>query len=299
MPEGEDIQVFSSEEFTHDPVMFGALMDFQYGSGDESEDAGNLLEKASRGIACKNLSELALALNDFEFWVNLGQEPRAEPRRYRLYMNGEEPSLYAAALLQMAGCSFEVMPLEQGAVRISSEQNMPLPVVVDLRHGIPHSLEGIKGLCRNFLISKEINDESEEDFYQPGREEFRCGYLKIKCVDEERELVFHGAIESAPYPVAEMLKGSRYVQRTSLTAFNDVLVWRIGEWDSLRADVGASGCFVNQSPPAVLLPDEVRAFDEGGGPVVAYEYGFMYGVTYDAYFLIEGYLYRIYAMMTD
>lgn len=292
MPESEDVQVFSSQEFINDPVMFGGLMDFQYGTGEESEDAEDLLEKASRGIACSNLGELTLVLNDLDFWVNLG-DVREEPLRYRLYMNGEEASLYAATLLQAVGCEFEPRVIDKKILRVHGRQE-PVPIFVDLKSGLAVSLPDIKNFCRQKFLPEQQEGQSR---YIPIRTgEF---FMGTRYYSEANELVFRGVVEGAPLPTEQMLKENWYVQRAGLQAFSKVLVWDIGEWSILRKSVDEKGFFVHESPPAVLMPDEVRAFEEGSESVVVDEHGCMYCVIYDAYFHINGHLYRIYACMID
>lgn len=303
MDKEEGTKVFSKETFTHDPVAFGALMEFQYGEGEDQKESEQFLFEETKGIACKT-EELSAILPNLDFWLLLGEEDR-KPKRFRIYMNEKPASLLGAMILRDMGFRFEVIRVNTDSLRCYDKKH-PLPIFVDLKEGIAAcSLCEVKNQARYQALHKFRKPEYSRHPYYPYHIDFmndgwyrdennKVQHAEVWCFNEKNELAFLGKIRNAPYPVSKMLKAHWYVQRFGEKAFHDLAIWDLGLWTNLRQKVNERGHLIQPNPPVALFIDEIKAFDNGQEQLVADEHSCMYCVEYDGYFLIDGHLYRIY-----
>jgi hypothetical protein len=303
----DNLKMFPKETFTHNPVAFGALMEFQYGKGEDQQEAERLLLEENKGIACK-IEELPIVLPNLNFWLSLGKKER-KPKQFRLYMNGRLASLLGATILMNVGIEFDVVPVTTNSLYCYGTRH-PLPILVDLKKGTAAcSLQEVKNQARCVALQKWGKLEYPCHPYYPHHIDFRndgwyrdknnkLQHAEVWCFNEKNECTFLGKIQSAPYPVSKMLKAHWYVQQMGEGAFDDLVVWDLGVWLDLKQKVNENGHLIQPNPPVVLFADELRSLD-GKKRVIVNDHGCAYCVQYDAYFLINGRLYRIYGNMMD
>ena len=304
----EPVRGIPKETFTHDPVAFGALMEFQYGLGEDQKEAERLLFEETKGISCK-VEELPVVLPNLDFWLSFEEEDK-EPKQYRLYMNCRPVSLFGATILRDVGCQFKVVQTNTNTLCCYNKKHS-LPILVDLKEGSAHcSLQDVKDFARSFVLHKWGKPEypchpyypyhidfMNEGWYRDEKGEIQLA--EVWCFDGKNQPAFLGKIQDAPYPVSEMLKVHWYVRRVGEKAFPDLVIWDLGLWSDLRQKVNEKGHLIQPDPPVVLFLDEVKTFDDGQKQLIVDDYGCMYCVRYDGYFLINKHLYRIYGRMID
>ena len=311
---GKQIRAIPSREFTSDPVAFGALMEFQYGSGEKSREAAEkILFTEMRGFSCKSIEELPIVLPKLDYWVSV-EKGKEKTRKYRLYMNNRPASRLGAKLLADLGYAFDVVPTTEIALSVGlMTEKCPLPILVDTREG---GMCGSLSMIKRFLRTRAIPDRSRKhhtayfpyhiDFNNDGWYKDELGKFKcatVWCFDNTGQVAFKGAIEKAPYPVASMAEAHWYVKNTGKPdAFSNLAVWNLGAWEEIKKHIGSHGHLIQKNPPAVLFADEIKALDDGVDHLIiddSAERGFASVVNYDAYFLINGVLYRIYGLDID
>lgn len=295
----QPFKAFDKRQFTHDPVAFGALMDFQYGESDVSqEEATRILFEEVKGIRCENFEELGLVMQDLDFWQNLGEQKEAEPLQFRLYVNNRPASKLGANLLSLTEVEFELVRTSASTLQVHDERT-PLPILVNLESGISYkTLAGVKKFARLQLF----DEETQKQYYPSSAASFYdtdVFFPTVMCFNSEGQPIFRGDIEESPIPLQEALSWNWYSQRTNGRGFDHVYGWNLGNWPTISRQSIEKGALILPNAPAALFFDEVEALRSGKGELIVDDHGCMYCVNYEAYFVKNDQLFRIYAHMTD
>lgn len=295
----QPLKAFGKQQFAHDPVAFGALMDFQYGESETSRaEAERLLFEEVKGVRCENFGELGLVMHDLDFWQNLEKQKESEPLGFRLYVNDRPASKLGVNLLSLAGVKFELVRTEASTLNVHGDRT-PLPILVNLESGIPY--ETLAGV-RKFVRLQLFNEDARKRYYPSSAASSHNTYVffpTVLCFNDEGKHIFRGDIEEAPMPLQEALSWNWYAQRTNGRGFHHVYSWNLGDWSSIAQKPLEKGAIILPNAPAALFFDEAEAFRREEEKLILDDHGCMYCVNYEAYFVKSGRLFRIYAYMTD
>lgn len=296
-------KVFGKNQFLNDPVMFGSLMEFQYGAGDEvTEEAQRLLFEEQSGIVVQNFRELSIVINNLDFWESFGEEEEPEPQRYRLYANDRPASLLGANLLAMANVSFELRKTSALSLNVGGGRS-PLPILVDLMWGAPHStLSAIRRFARSQILENVAGQEAHLRYFPSSAysdHETHVFYPNVLCFDQEGKAIFRGNIEDSPLPIREALLWSSFGERTQAKGFHHIYGWNLSELSKITSQTNGKGFIALPEAPALLFFDEIEALKQGADRLILGDATNLLGASYEALFVKDGQLYRVYAYMTD
>lgn len=133
----ERIKIMDSEQFLSDPIAFGFLMEYQYGSGDNQAEKFIFDDNSIEGIALSEFEDIQEILPNIDFWLKLSEKWREHKPTLRLYVNNNLESRQAAKYIAYNGHRFELIKLDRETVNIQMNK-VKLPVLVRLNVGCPH-----------------------------------------------------------------------------------------------------------------------------------------------------------------
>ena len=303
MDERKPYKVFSKDQLLHDPVMFGSLMEFQYGPQDEvAGEAQRLLFEEESGIVVQNFRELSIVINNLDFWEHFGEEEEPQPQRYRLYANERPASLLGANLLAMARVNFELRKTDAPVLNVGRERS-PLPILVDLEWGAPYStLSAVRRFARGRILENLGGKETLARYFPSSaysENEACVFYPKVLCFGPDGKAMFRGNIEDSPLPIKEALIWSSYGERTQGKGFHHVYGWNLGELSKIISQTNGKGFISLPDAPALLFFDEIETFKQGVDRLILGDSVNLMGASYEAYFVRDKQLYRVYAYMSD
>lgn len=228
------------------------------------------------------------------FWT-IWSTPKKFPYDYLLYGDDGVDSKITEKILKDLGCKFKFIESENTTCWCG--QMHQFPILVEVRRGPHekwlafHSLKHVRHHLR-YVAMKNWHD------YNP---HIRTSIGNVACFDLNGDLISNVEISQAQFPVKEMLEPSWFVKRCGLKAFHELTVWHYGPLKYIcRNQLDKNGNIISTKPPIAIFADEIdERFKKGEKYIISDDHGCMYCVSYDAYFVIKGDLYRILGSMVD
>lgn len=280
-PEGE-IKLIPTKAILHDPVAFGFLMEFQYGSGQASQDAASALFGGLDGILVNDLEEMGIAVSDLQFWTDLQRQTNAqEPADYRLYANAGLESRLAARYLADAGLAFEVCQVRSAKVPIDIDRYIPVPVLV-APSGCFAPFCAVKNYVRRYLLS-QTEEKNRAPSFEGHWDSIPTEKNRAVCHDATGRMIYSG-------PVASASKLAAFTR--TYPEHRSIVSWAAGEWNDLL-EGRKNHTLKAPATRTLLFPDEIAQLAKGGWAVLSCEDPNHRGI--EVCFRQEGCLYRVYA----
>ena len=275
------VKITDSKVFLKDPVAFGFLQDFQYGTGDEQEEGERQLFEELPGILIKDWE---LYSKDLKTLIRLAKEHPDDESRYLLYYNQGSMSHYVGNLLEQIGLSFAMRNVKSGSVNVHGERS-PLPVLVDRKDGIPWDPTSVRGFARWYVLDKVRAEVPKfETFFGSSKE--------VTVFDQKGKTMYVGHISKSPLPVEKELRKNKN------NYWCHVAAWDLGNFDDLLSQRGPYGEIVLPNSYLALFFDEIEQLKKEK-EVVLNKHSCMYCGNFETAFISEDSAYRLQASFTD
>jgi len=230
-------------------------------------------------------------------WIKMSE---AKPKPFpcpKLWMDGTPDCLLAAEILAGINYKFNVNFLRAD----QQDDDWRLPELW-VRSSKYIGSKEIKTLARRLALDLTDSDDppyfpkaifSEDLWYHNEQGSYQPW---VRELSPNGTVLSKNKLENARLPVKEMLQDHWYTKRQG--RWDKILVWDVGLWEKLLTQATPAKNLIIPEPPVVLFKDELAKLKQKG-QIITYDYGCADGVFFDAYFLKNGHLLRIYAEETD
>ncbi|TSC68676.1 MAG: hypothetical protein G01um101456_547 [Parcubacteria group bacterium Gr01-1014_56] len=226
---------------------------------------------------------------------------------FSLAMGTDKTSLKMASLLSQFDVPFKVYDGSEGPV--------PPPVLTvssprsDGRAKFTYvGAEKIQNFLRRWALREDDNIYGliGTDLYGADGIKFPWSDkgTSLVCFNKQNVEIFRGLIEKSPYPVLPVFEKGKL---GGVGGMSKIAVWEICDLDDSVANF--HNCanmyrpFISKTPPAVLMPDEVKLFDKTRTNethiTITWDEAFMAYYWFEAYFTQKRTLYRVWGHNPD
>ncbi len=247
-------------------------------------------------VSRNNIWELSMSNSELEF--NLALAP-------------DEVSIKAAVLLSKFKISFRVFDGSEGVELTRGRCKAPILTVVQKLKSRGYDrinrvgLTEIQNFLREYVLRKpdtQLVGIADDSLYTSHVSSIHFPYRQdgksVICFNEENKEVYSGPIEKCPFPLLPVFAKGRQKGPGSMW---EIAAWKICHLD--REDFSEARAigkpFINHSPAAVLMPEEVQALGQWtqkgwkDACVVTEDSGYMAQYWFEAYFSHQNELYRL------
>ncbi len=287
-----EAKILKPETVLQNPDIFKALMDFQYGTGETYQKAEEYL--------FSDLPEKKTATLEEERW---------------LFVDNSENSKRAIIYFQQQKIPITVVESNEEKVLRDLKHTSPWfansfnePLLPTLIFESPQygpaisypSFSGVKAYLRGKMYENLPQGKmywKEVKTFFPEREyDSQKGFGKKKnlvaCFNEEKEVIFEGGLEKAPFSFQQFLEEHDFKE------WYKVSCWKIGNLVELSNKKNAHGVLVDPETSTIIFPDEEENLKEGR-KIIVQDSRSIYHVTYEAYFNHQNIIFGIFADMVD